>query len=80
MMICKVSSYAFTRWWERRQSLEESNWHIERIVPEGVNGMVIFVFARFDIMREMHENLTVLIDCGNSTVIKAKKTHVDGIE
>ena len=35
--------------------------------------MVIFVFARFDIMREMHENLTVLIDCGNSTVIKAKK-------
>ena len=42
--------------------------------------MVIFVFARFDIMREMHENLTVLIDCGNSTVIKAKKTHVDGIE
>ena len=32
--------------------------------------MVIFTFARFDIMRKMYENLTVLIDSGNSTVME----------
>ena len=55
---------------EKEDKVWESNWHIERIVPEGVNGMVIFAFARFDIMRKMYENLTVLIDSGNSTVME----------
>jgi len=34
---------------------------------EGVNGMIIYSFVRFDIMKHMYENLTVkkvIIDCG----------------
>ena len=34
---------------------------------EGVNGMIIYSFVRFDIMKKMYENLTdkkVIIDCG----------------
>ena len=34
---------------------------------EGVNGMIIYSFVRFDIMKKMYENITdkkVIIDCG----------------
>ena len=34
---------------------------------EGVNGMIIYSFVRFDIMKKMYEHLTdkkVIIDCG----------------
>ena len=34
---------------------------------EGVNGMIIYSFVRFDIMKKMYENLTyknVIFDCG----------------
>ena len=34
---------------------------------EGVNGMIVYSFVRFDIMKNMYENLTdkkVIIDCG----------------
>ena len=34
---------------------------------EGVNGMIIYSFVRFDIMKKMYENLTdkkVIVDCG----------------
>ena len=45
-------------------------WHkvIDRMKEkEGVNGMLIFSFVRFDIMKKMYENLTdkkIIIDCG----------------
>ena len=34
---------------------------------EGVNGMIIYSFVRFDIVKKMYENLTdkkVVIECG----------------
>ena len=34
---------------------------------EGVNGMIIYSFVRFDIMKKMYENLTdrkAIVDCG----------------
>ena len=48
----------------------EKNWknEIDRMKDnEGVNGMIIYSFVRFDIMKKMYENLTdkkVIIDCG----------------
>ena len=48
----------------------KKNWknEIDRMKDnEGVNGMIIYSFVRFDIMKKMYENLTyknVIIDCG----------------
>ena len=48
----------------------EKNWKkvVDRMKDnEGVNGMIIYSFVRFDIMKKMYENLTVkkvIIDCG----------------
>ena len=48
----------------------EKNWKkvIDRMKDnEGANGMIIYSFVRFDIMKKMYENLTdkkVIIDCG----------------
>ena len=48
----------------------EKNWKkvVDRMKDnEGVNGMIIYSFVRFDIMKKMYDNLTVkkvIIDCG----------------
>ena len=48
----------------------EKKWknEIDRMKDnEGVNGIIIYSFVRFDIMKKMHDNLTdkkVIIDCG----------------
>jgi len=48
----------------------EKNWKkvVDRMKDnEGANGMIIYSFVRFDIIKKMYENLTdkkVIIDCG----------------
>ena len=48
----------------------EKNWKkvVDRMKDnEGANGMIIYSFVRFDIMKKMYDNLTVkkvIIDCG----------------